>query len=235
VPPVPSEAAASLLKPMFIAALMTNVLIRVMLISSNEFAVVAVLDVFALLWEYPEIVDALLDQCPPPLVPLFSGLVPSTMIFGSTGLALSGDIGVSSNSVTGVSGTIGFCLRCGRSSEWPLWLSRFECCDNLLPALERAASVGMPPLPPEKKLTWLGRGVPLSGRTCVQPSRNMSHKSQHAWTAEPRSSSSAGFPSLLLCRKLNNISARAQQARSSESVSSADSLRCFINRWHKVM
>lgn len=178
-------------------------------------------------------VDALLDQCPWPLVPLFSGFVPRTIIFGSTGLALSGDMGVSSNSVTGVSGMT--CLRCDRSSECPLALSRFERCDSLLPALDRAASVGMPPLPAEKKLTWLGRGVPRSGRTCVQPSRKMSHKSQHACTAEPRSSSSAALPSLRLCRRLNSISASDQHALNNESVSSADSLRCFIKRWHKVM
>src|ERR1700710_2083213 len=37
-------------------------------------------------------------------------------------------------------------------------------------------------------VVWLGRGVPRSGRICVQPSRKRSHSSQHAWTAEPSSS-----------------------------------------------
>ncbi len=34
-------------------------------------------------------------------------------------------------------------------------------------------------MPCEKKPTWLGLGVFLSGRICVQPSRKISHSSQH--------------------------------------------------------
>lgn len=84
------------------------------------------------------------------------------------------------------------------------------------------------------KLVWLGRGVPLSGLICVQPSRNRSHKSQHACTADPNNSSSGALDARPACRKVNSISARAQQALRSASVSSARDVRCLINRWHSV-
>lgn len=64
--------------------------------------------------------DALLDHRPPrPPPPL--DVVPSTMVLGTWGERLAGEMGVSSNSVTGVSGT-------GGRSSWRLLfaLSRLE-------------------------------------------------------------------------------------------------------------
>jgi len=173
--------------------------------------------------------DALLDHRPPRPLSL---VVPSTMMFGICGDRLSGETGVSSNSVTGVSGTGGGFL--GRSSWWALFtLSRLECREERFDCLlsRPVWSLGCG----GKKLVWLGLGVFRSGRICVQPSLNMSQRSQHAWTAEPRSSSSGGLPSLLFCRRLKSISARLQQALKRWSVSSASSPRCFMSRWQSVI
>lgn len=85
------------------------------------------------------------------------------------------------------------------------------------------------------KVVWLGRGVPRSGRICVQPSRKRSQSSQQACTADPRSSSSAAVPSRVLWRRLNSISANDQHARRRASVSCGKDVRCFISRWHIVM
>lgn len=156
-------------------------------------------------------------------------------MLGICGLSLPGEIGVSpvsSNSVTGVSGTGAFAalLRRGRSSGTLFKLSRFECIDDRL-AVDRTSDAWFW----WKKLTWLGRGVPRSGRTCVHPSLKMSQSSQQACTADPRSSSSGALASLEFCRKLKSISASDQHARRRESVSSANSLLCFMRRWQRVM
>lgn len=157
-------------------------------------------------------------------------------MLGTRGDSLSGETGVSSNSVTGVSGTGACCCCCCFRDRWsdmmlPLWLSRLEVMDEGFDwRLSRPVGISS-----EKKLAWLGRGVLRSGRTCVQPSRKMSQSSQQAWMAEPSSSSSGALPSRLFCRRLKSISARDQHALSREFVSSATSVRCFISRWQRVM
>lgn len=98
------EAARS--KPTFIAALRINIFKRVRFASSamGVFAVFAVLDVLLLPSEYPESCELLDDhRAGRPEV----DSTPSTMIFGIDGELSSGEIGVSSNSVHGVSGSSG--------------------------------------------------------------------------------------------------------------------------------
>lgn len=88
-------------KPAFMAALRMRIFRRVRLWSSDPVVVVAVLDVLLLPCEKPERTDEALDQRT-----LEERLlsVPRTRMLGMEGELSSGDMGVSSNSVVGVSG-----------------------------------------------------------------------------------------------------------------------------------
>lgn len=101
-------------------------------------------------------------------------------MFGGCG-EISGETGVSSNSVTGVSGTrTGSVARnnddededdvvngFSRSGRPPRRLG-FERTEVRLPACERdsacASPISLPPRSAMNKLTWVGRGVLRSGR-----------------------------------------------------------------------
>jgi len=88
-------------KPTFMAALRMRIFKRVRLTSSGLVAVVTVLEDFWLPCEYDDRVELLLDHL------AFDARLPSvprTRILGMFGEFSSGEIGVSSNSVVGVSG-----------------------------------------------------------------------------------------------------------------------------------
>lgn len=162
------------------------------------------------------------------LAALELGAGPRTRMLGIVIESVGDEVAVvaSSNIVVGVSG--------GReaAASWYWRLLR----------LEELRSVVEPRVEPwEFFEEWKGNvvcdglGVLLSGRTCAQPSRKRSQRSQQAWTADPRSSSSAERPSRLDCRRLKSISARVQHARSRASVSEGKEVGSFTKRWHSVM
>jgi hypothetical protein len=98
------EEVVDRLKPTFMAALRISTLSRVRLTSSGPEAVFIVLEVLLLPCEYPDRLEELEDQraCERPLS------VPRTRMLGIEGEWSSGEMGVSSNSVVGVSGIMKF-------------------------------------------------------------------------------------------------------------------------------
>ncbi len=174
--------------------------------------------------------EALLDhRAPRP--PSLDG--PRTIILGICGERLSGEMGVSSNSVTGVSGTGGG-LR-GRSSFWadltlPLADRNDERLDDRL-SLPVVSTMG----DEEKKEVWFARGVFLLDLLLLKIFWNTLERPEQASQAKVSNSvSSSGSPYRLLCRRLIKFSAKAQHDTKSSSVSAngrgLSSYFCLIRR-----
>lgn len=161
--------------------------------------------------EYVERLEAADDQRSWVRVCPASG--PRTRIFGTLGSVSAGENSScrSSKMVVGVSGCIGaLCLM--DTAEWYDSFKLDACRLEVRPDISESVMLECDTEAGAAKVYCEGLGVPRSGRTCVHPSRNRSHSSQHAWIVDPSNSSSGALPSRLLWRMLNNISANDQHA-----------------------